>query len=66
VDIQLDKLQLCFLKCHEFGINLNPKKKCFHDVSRLIFEFIVSREGKFFNLKKVQVIINMLTLTTLA
>ncbi len=31
---------------------------------RLIFEFIVSREGKLFNLKKEQVIIDMLTLTT--
>jgi hypothetical protein len=63
MNTQLDKLQLCFLKCHEFGINLNPKK-CAVMIFTLIFEFIVSREGKFFNLKKVQVIINMLTLTT--
>jgi hypothetical protein len=29
MNIHLDKLQFCFLKCHEFGINLNLKKCAF-------------------------------------
>jgi hypothetical protein len=29
MDIHLNKLQLCFLKCHEFDINLNLNKRAF-------------------------------------
>jgi hypothetical protein len=42
-----NKLQLCFEKCHEFGINLNPNKFMFLVYSRVILGYIVSKEGKY-------------------
>jgi len=54
------KLRLCFQKCREYKTSLNPKKCAFIIFSRLILGFIVSKERKFPNPKKVQVIVNML------
>jgi hypothetical protein len=55
----LEKLKLCIQKCKEYGINLNPKKCAFMIFSRMILGFIVSKEGKIPNPKKIQEIINM-------
>ncbi len=57
------KLKLCFQKCREYRISLNPQNCAFMVFSRLILGFIVCKEGKIPNLKKVQVIVNMLVPT---
>jgi hypothetical protein len=53
------KLKLCFQKCREYGISLNPNKCAFIVFSKMILGFIVSKEGKLPNLKKIQAIANM-------
>jgi hypothetical protein len=53
------KLQLCFEKCHEFGINLNPNKFMFLVYSRIILGYIVFKEGKLSYPKKIFAIMNM-------
>jgi hypothetical protein len=40
------KLRLCFEKCKEYGIILNPKQCAFMVFSRMILGFIISKEGK--------------------
>jgi len=55
----LQKLRLCFQKCREYGISLNPNKCAFIVFSKMILGFIVSKEGKLPNPKKIQAIINM-------
>jgi len=55
----LQKLKLCFQKCREYGINLNINKCAFMVCSRMILGFIVSKEGKLLDPKKIQVIVNM-------
>jgi hypothetical protein len=47
------KFRLCFQKCREYKINLNLEKCAFMVFSRLILRFIVSKEGKILNPKKV-------------
>jgi hypothetical protein len=56
----LKNLKKCFLKCKEFGINLNLDKCAFMVFSRTILGFIMSKEGKSMDLKKVEALINML------
>jgi len=46
------KLRLCFEKCKEYGIILNPKKCAFMVFSRMLLCFIISKEGKSPILKK--------------
>jgi hypothetical protein len=53
------KLRLCFQKCGKYGISLNPNKCAFMVFSRMILGFIVSKERKLLNPKKIQVIVNM-------
>jgi hypothetical protein len=55
----LQKLILCFQKCKEYGISLNPDKCAFMVFLRTILGFIVSKEGKILDPKKIQAIINM-------
>ncbi len=55
----LMKFVLCFKKCKEYRINFNLEKCAFMVFSRLIFGFIVSKEGKIPNRKKVNAIMNM-------
>jgi hypothetical protein len=50
MDSHLQKLKLCFQKCREYGINLNPNKCAFMVFSRMILGFIVSKEGKLLDL----------------
>jgi len=59
----LMKFKFCFQKCKEYKINLNPKKCVFMVFSRLILGYIVSKERKVPNLKKVQTRVNMLVPT---
>ncbi len=55
----LQKLGLCFQKCKEYGISLNPNKCSFMLLSWMILGFIISKERKLLDPKKLQVIINM-------
>jgi hypothetical protein len=55
----LSKIWRCFEKCQEYGISFNPKKCAFMVFSSIILRFIVSKEGKLPNLKKVEAIIKM-------
>ncbi len=55
----LMKLKLCFKKCRDYIINFNPKKCAFMVFSGLILRFIVYKEGKIPNPKKVQALVNM-------
>jgi hypothetical protein len=57
------KLRLCFKKCREYKIGFNPLKCVFMVFSKLILGFIVSKEGKLPDPKKVQAILNMLVPT---
>ncbi len=61
---QLEKLKKWFLKCREFGINLNLDKCAFMVFSRTILGFRISKEGKVMDPKKVEVLINMPIPTT--
>ncbi len=60
----LEKLKKCFLKCGEFDINLNLDKCAFMVFSRTILGFILSKESKVMDLKKVEALINMQVPTT--
>jgi hypothetical protein len=42
----LQKLKLCFQKCRKYGISLNPSKYAFMVFSRMILDFIISKDGK--------------------
>jgi hypothetical protein len=59
MESHLMKLKLCFQKCKEYRINLNPNKCAFMVFVGLILGFIVSKEGKILDPKKVQAIVNM-------
>ncbi len=43
MDIHMQKLRLCFQKCKEFRINLNPNKCAFMVFSSMIVGFIISK-----------------------
>jgi hypothetical protein len=60
----LEKLKKCFLKCKEFGINLNLDKCAFMVFSQTILGFLVSKEGKVMDPKKVTALVNMPIPTT--
>ncbi len=60
MEMHINKLKLCFQKCKEFWINLNPEKCAFIVYSIMILGFIVSKEGKLLDAQKIQVIVNML------
>jgi hypothetical protein len=49
----LAKLLLCFSKCREFGISLNPKKCIFLVFFGVILDHIMSKEGKLLDPKKL-------------
>jgi hypothetical protein len=56
---QLLKFRLCFQKCREYGINLNPNKCAFMVFLGMILGFIISKKKKLLNPKKIQAIIYM-------
>jgi hypothetical protein len=55
----MSKLRLCFLKCWEYGINLNLEKCAFMAFLRMILGFIVFKEKKLPNPKKIHALMNM-------
>jgi hypothetical protein len=55
----LMKLRLYFQKCKEYKVNFNLEKCVFMVFLGLILGFIVSKEGKILDPKKVQAIVNM-------
>jgi hypothetical protein len=64
MSIHFKKLKKCFLKCREFNIHLNPSKCAFLLILGTILGFIVSKERKVVDPKKVEALINMLVLIT--
>lgn len=59
-DTHLTKLQPCFDRCWEYGLSLNSNKCIFMVASGMILGCVVSKEGKFPNLKKIQALLDML------
>ncbi len=59
LDTQLSKLRKCFEKCWEYGIGFNSENCAFMVFSGMILGFIVSKEGKLLDPKKVEAIIKM-------
>jgi hypothetical protein len=59
IEIDLSKLPLCLNKCQEFGIDLNLEKCMFLVYFKVILGYIVSKEGKLVNLKKIMTIVKM-------
>jgi hypothetical protein len=49
----LQKLILCFQKCREYNINVNSNKCDFMVFSKVNIGFIVSKETKLLNPKKI-------------
>ncbi len=54
-----EKLKNCFLKYREYGISLNPEKCAFMVYFGTILGFIVSKDGKTHDPKKIKVIVKM-------
>ncbi len=52
MDIHLHKLKLCFQKCKDFGISLNPDKCAFMVFLGMILRFIISK-CKLLDTKKI-------------
>jgi hypothetical protein len=61
LDNHFPKLRLCFDKCKEFDISLNLKKCMFMVHSCIILGYVVSKEGKLPNLKKILTIVHIPT-----
>jgi hypothetical protein len=59
MESHLQRLELCFQKCREYGISLNLDKCAFMVFSGMILGFIVSKVGKLLDPKKIQAIVNM-------
>jgi hypothetical protein len=55
----LEKFKKCFLKCREYGISLNLKKCAFMISSWTILGFMVSKEGKTLDPKKIATLVKM-------
>ncbi len=60
LSIHLKKLKKCFLKCKEFGISLNLDNCTFMVFLGTILGFIISKEGKIMDPKKVEALVNIL------
>jgi hypothetical protein len=61
LNTHLPKLRLCFDKCREFNISLNLKKCMFLMHSCVILGYVVSKEDKLLDLKKILTIVHMST-----
>lgn len=55
----LHKLRLCFEKCREYGISLNPEMCIFLVASGILLGHVVSKAGKMPDPKKIQVVQEM-------
>ncbi len=56
----LKKLKQYFLKCKEYGISLKSEKCAFMVCYGIILKFIVSKEGKTLDPKKIEALVKML------
>jgi hypothetical protein len=56
LNTHLTRVWLCFNKCKKNGINLNPKKCMFLVHSGVILGYVVSKEGKLSDLKKIRLL----------
>jgi hypothetical protein len=56
---QLEKLKKCFLKCKGYNINLNLDKCAFMICFGTTLGFIVSKEGKTLDPKKIEALVKM-------
>jgi hypothetical protein len=56
----LEKLRKCFFKCRLYGISLNLDKCAFMVCFGTILGFIVYKEGKIFDPKKIEALVQML------
>jgi hypothetical protein len=61
----LEKIKKCFLKCRDFGINLNLNKCAFMVFLGTILGFIMFKENKVMDPKKAEALVNMPIPTTL-
>jgi hypothetical protein len=59
IKTHLQKLRLCFQKCKEYKINLNPSNCDFMVFYGMILGFIISKKGKLPNPKKKHAMVNM-------
>jgi len=59
MESHLQKLKLCFQKCRKYGISLNPNKCAFTVFLGMILGFIISKEGKLLDPKKIHATVNM-------
>lgn len=59
MEIHLWKFRLCFQNCNEYNNNLDSEKCAFMVFFGIILGYIVSKEGKLPNPKKIHAIMNM-------
>ncbi len=59
LSIHLEKLKKCFFKCKKYGISLNLDKCAFMVCSGTILRFIVFKEGKTPDPKKIEALVKM-------
>jgi hypothetical protein len=59
MDTHMSKSRLCFLKCQEYGINLHLEKCAFMAFLGMILGFIVFKERKLPNPKKIHALMNI-------
>ncbi len=59
IEIDLSKLKLCSSKCQEFVIYLNLEKCMFLAYFKVILGYIVSKERKLLDIKKIMTTIEM-------
>jgi hypothetical protein len=55
----MQKFKLCSQKCKKYGISLNLNKCAFMVFLGMILAFIVSKEGKLLDPKRIEAIVNM-------
>jgi len=60
METHLQKFKLCFQKCKEYNINLDLEKCVIMVFTKMILESIILKEGKLFDLKKIQAIVNII------
>jgi hypothetical protein len=61
LDTHFTKLRLCFDKSRKLGISLNPEKCMFLMHLSIIMGYVVSKESKLLDSKKILAIVHMLT-----
>ncbi len=59
LSIHLEKFGKCFLKWKKYGISLNPKKCAFMVCFGTILGFVISKEGKTLDPKKIEALVKM-------